>query len=399
MIKINTEKCNGCGLCEKACPTRALVVDELVKFIKEECIFCAACVPACPVNAIEMERRAITADVQKYKDVWVYAEQKEGKLRSVVFELLGKGRELADELGEKLCAVLIGKDVKDLVNDLASYGAERVYLVEGDIFETYSTHAYVASLSALISKYRPNIFLFGATHIGRDLAPSLAGNLGLGLTAECTGLSIEKKGNLLLQTRPAFGGNIMADIICPKTRPQMATVRPKVMKAPLPKPGKECGIIRERININPKNIRTKILEKIAAEVEGEIGVEEADIVVSGGRGVGSAEGFTILRKLAHSLGGTVGCSRAVVEEGWMPKSRQIGQSGKTVSPTLYIACGISGAVQHQVGIRDADTIIAINKDPEAPIFEIADYGIVGDLHEILPLVINYLDRKNFTDLA
>ena len=393
MIVVELEKCTGCGLCLKACSFEALeVVDKKATLVEEKCSLCGICISACPTGALNMERKARTSDVSAYKDVWVFAEQKDGKLKNVALELLGKGRELAGELGERLCAVVFGKDIKDLYDVLASYGADSVYSMDEDALKDYSSDAYRSALTILITKYKPNLLLFGATHMGRDLAPSVAAHIGLGLTADCTGLSITDDG-LLLQTRPAFGGNLMADILTPNTRPQMATVRPNVMKRPEPEVGRECEVVEEDFHIDPKNIRTEILEVIKGAVEGEKPVDEADIIVSGGRGVGAPEAFEVLRELARALKGTIGCSRPIVELGWMPKSRQVGQSGKTVSPTLYVACGISGAIQHKVGIRSSDIIIAINKDAQAPIFEIANLGVVGDLHKILPLLTEEL-RKN-----
>jgi len=393
MITIDKDLCTRCQLCVKTCPVDALSMeDNDVLVSKEKCTLCGICISACPTDAISMERKKQTADVSKYSDVWVFAEQKQGKMRPVALELLGIGKTLAAELGQRLCAVLLGNDVKDMVKELASHGAELVYVMEDPLLDSYATDVFRPAISSLITKHKPSIFLFGATHVGRDLAPSIAANLGLGLTADCTGLSIDDEG-LLLQTRPAFGGNLMADIICPDTRPQMATVRPNVMKRPEPEGPGDCEIIKEDFEIDSGTIRTEILEFISGTVEGETGVEEADIVVSGGRGVKTEEGFAIIKELASALGGTFGCSRPLVEMGWLPKARQVGQSGKTVSPKLYVACGISGAVQHEVGIKSSDTIIAINKDPEAPIFNIADVGVVGDLFEVIPELIQILQEK------
>lgn len=325
-------------------------------------------------------------EVSDYKGVWIFAEQEDGELKSVVPELLGKGKKLANELNEGLAAVLIGSDVEELCAELAKYGASVIYLIEDEIFDPYTTEAYAKALIELISKYKPSLLLYGATHTGRELAPSIAGRMGLGLTADCTGLSItEHNGKqVLLQTRPAFGGNIMAEIICPDTRPQMATVRPNVFDVPESNDKQEYELIREESRVDSESITTDILEKLASGKKGAKSIEETDVIVSGGRGVESEEDFAILRELAKELEGVVGCSRPIVEKGWLSKARQVGQSGKTVSPSVYIACGISGAVQHQVGIRGADTIIAINEDPEAPIFDIADLSIIGDLYEIVP---------------
>ncbi len=392
MITIDLDKCTGCGLCVKSCSFEALVVEEKKAVLDvEKCTLCGICISACPFEAIGMERKARTADVSQYKDVWVFAEQWGGKYKNVALELLGKGRDLADEIGERLCAVLIGNGLDGMAETLASYGADLVYVIDTETLETYSTDGYRSAVSTLITRFKPNMMLFGATHVGRDLAPSVAAHLGLGLTADCTGLSITDDG-LLLQTRPAFGGNLMADIVTPNTRPQMATVRPNVMTRPEPEDGRECEVVRVEFRIDAKNIRTEVLEEITGAVEGEKPVEEADIIISGGRGLGDPDGFDVLRKLARVLRGTIGCSRPVVELGWMPKSRQVGQSGKTVSPTLYVACGISGAIQHKVGIRNSDIIIAINKDAQAPIFEVASLGVVGDLYKIIPMLTEAIEK-------
>ena len=394
MIVVHEEKCTGCGICVKVCPTGALsMVSNIARLEEDKCTLCGSCVSSCPFGAITMERKVQTVDVSAYQDIWVFAEQDNGVLKSVALELLGKGRELADELGQRLCAVLVGSKVEHLVPDLAEHGADEVYLVEDDIFGSYSTQAYTAALATLISRHQPNILLYGATHLGRDLAPSVAANLGLGLTADCTGLSIEKQDKLLLQTRPAFGGNLMADIICPNTRPQMATVRSHVMKSLEAQSGRTCDVVREDIEVSPRSITTEILEVISSTAGGEKKVEEANIVVSGGRGLGSKEGFHLVQDLAEALGGAVGCSRGAVEAGWMPKTRQVGQSGKTVSPELYIAIGISGCIQHVVGMRSSRVIIAINNDSAAPILEVADLGVVGDLFEIVPALTEAIKAR------
>lgn len=392
MIEIDEEKCTGCGLCVKVCAFDAIEMsDGKAKLIPKECTLCGICISACSFEAIAMKRKARTADVSAYEDVWVLCEQQDGKLKNVAFELLGKGKELAGELDERLCAVVLGSDVEHLVEEVASRGAEVVYIIDEAPLGNYSADAYKGAISTLITKHKPNILIFGATHVGRDLAPSVAAHLGLGLTADCTGLSITEEG-LLKQTRPAFGGNLMADILTPNTRPQMATVRPNVMSEAEISEG-DPEIVRETFSIDEKSIRTEILEVISGEVEGEQPVEEADIIVSGGRGVAAPENFDLIRKTARALHGTIGCSRPIVEMGWMPKPRQVGQSGKTVSPSLYMACGISGAIQHKVGMRNSDVIVAINKDPEAPIFDIASLGVVGDLFKILPLLNEELEKE------
>ncbi|MEF8835487.1 MAG: electron transfer flavoprotein subunit alpha [Candidatus Thermoplasmatota archaeon] len=394
MIEIDLELCTACGKCVKACPEDALEIEDGKAVLTRDCISCSVCVSACPEDAIEpVIQTAEVEDLSQYNGVWVFAEQQRGELKPTGPQLLGKGRELADEIGEELCAVLIGNDIKDLSDELGAYGAEKVYVVDDEAFENYSTEAYTTALTSLISEYKPNIFLYGATHVGRDLAPSVAGRMGLGLTADCTDLNKEQvEGReVLLQTRPAFGGNVMADIVCPNSRPQMATVRPHVMSPMEPDKDNEFKVIEKEVKVKEEAISTEVIKFLKPEDKGEIPIEEADVVVCGGRGVGtSEEDFDLLREVADLLDGTVGCSRPIVEEDVMPKSRQVGQSGKTISPKLYFVCGVSGAIQHKVGIKDSDYIIAINKDPDAPIFDVADFGIVGKVEEVLPLIIEKL---------
>lgn len=383
MIKVELDKCTGCGICAKICPFGAIEIIDKKAQIQAHCALCGACVEACGFGAIELIRtRVKTEDLSVYRDVWVFAEVKDDKLKSVSLELLTKAKELAKDLNQGCCALLIGNNIKDLCKELAAYGADKVYLAEHELLQSYSTDAYAPIIIGLISKYKPNIVIYPATKLGRDLAPRVAAALELGLTADCTGLSI--KDGLLLQTRPAFGGNVMADIITPFTRPQMATVRPNVMPKGEANYSKEAEIINVNVNLNATAIRTVIKELIKIPPPPGKSIEEADIIVAGGRGVGSKEGFKILEELAKELNAAIGGSRVAVEQGWLPKQAQVGQSGTTVSPKLYIACGISGAIQHQVGMKSSKLIIAINKDPEAPIFNIADYGIVGDLFEVVP---------------
>ncbi len=396
MIEIDMESCTSCGICVKICPVDALEIKKGKAILTGDCISCSVCVSGCPEDAIEpVIQTAEVGDLSQYNGVWVFAEQQKDELKPTGPQLLGKGRELADELGEELCAVLIGNDIKDLAEELGMYGAEKIYVVDENIFENYSTEAYTTALTSLISEYKPNILLYGATHLGRDLAPSVAGRMGLGLTADCTDLNIEEvEGRkVLLQTRPAFGGNVMADIVCPNSRPQMATVRPHVMNPMERDKENKFEVIEENVRVKEEAISTEVIEVLEPEGKAEIPIEEADVVVTGGRGVGTnEEDFELLREVAELLDGTVGCSRPIVEEDLMPKSRQVGQSGKTISPKLYIVCGVSGAIQHKVGIKDSDYIIAVNKDPDAPIFDVADFGIVGDLYEILPLLIEKLKK-------
>jgi electron transfer flavoprotein alpha subunit len=323
-------------------------------------------------------------NLDEYRDVWVLAEQRDGKIRVETLELLGKGRELAGDLDSQLVAVLLGYNVGDQCQELISYGADKVIWIDDPRLEHYQTSIYTDAVTQQILELKPEILLIGATYLGRDLAPRLARRLGTGLTADCTGLSVDKEARLLVQTRPAFGGNIMASIVTPQNRPQMATVRPRVMKA-LDRDGARKGEVAKVSLDTDLKALVKIVERVK---EGEKGVnlEEADIIVAGGRGVGSPEKFEVIEELAKALGGEVGASRDVVDDGWISSTHQVGQTGKTVRPKLYIACGISGAVQHIAGMREAETIVAINSDPEAPVFQIADYGIVADLHQVLPLL-------------
>ncbi|SFE18166.1 electron transfer flavoprotein alpha subunit apoprotein [Thermoanaerobacter thermohydrosulfuricus] len=335
--------------------------------------------------------------MNEYKDIWVFAEQREQRLMNVSLEILGEARKLADKKGVKACAVLVGYGVKGLADELIKYGADVVYVIDNPLLKNYTTEGYAKVIADLVNELKPEVILYGATYIGRDLAPRIASRLHTGLTADCTGLDIDENG-LLLQIRPAFGGNLIATIICPERRPQMATVRPGVMKK-APKDGKREGkIIEIQANIKEGDIRTQIFD-IIKEAKSKVNIEEADIIVSGGRGVGGAEGFKLIQQLADALGGVVGASRAAVDAGWISSDHQVGQTGKTVRPKLYIACGISGAIQHIAGMGNAKTIIAINKNPDAPIFKVADYGIVGDLFKVIPALIEEIKRIKNNELA
>ena len=330
-------------------------------------------------------------DKSQYKDVCVFVEQREGIIQKVALELLGKARELADTLNEKVIALLLGYDMKDQAQELIAYGADIVVCVDERELAEYNTEPYAQAVSQFIRERHPAIVLIGATTIGRDLGPRLSARLTTGLTADCTGLDISPENDLLM-TRPAFGGNLMAMILCPDNRPQLGTVRPGVFKKPELVEGKEGTITREDIHVAADQIRTKLIERIE-EVAEAVNLEEAEIIVSGGRGVGSKENFKLLEDLAEVLGGTVSCSRAVVENGWLPVERQVGQTGKTVRPNVYFAIGISGAIQHVAGMEDSDLIIAINKDEDAPIFDVADYGLVGDLNKIVPALTKALKEE------
>ena len=335
-------------------------------------------------------------NLAEYKGVFVYAEQVDNVISGIAYELLGKGKELAAKLNEEVTAVLVGADVKGLADSLAEYGADKVIVVEDPELKEYRTEPYAHALASVINEYKPDIFLVGATAIGRDLAPTVSARVATGLTADCTVLEIgdfplvalpgkeaEQKHNQLLMTRPAFGGNTIATIACPDHRPQMATVRPGVMQKIEPIAGAKANIIEMKLAFVPNDRYVEIKEIVKA-VSDTVDIMEAKILVSGGRGVGSPENFKILEDLAEALGGTVSCSRAVVDSGWKPRELQVGQTGKTVRPNLYIACGISGAIQHTAGMEEADIIVAINKDEDAPIFDVADFGVVGDLNKIVP---------------
>ena len=320
----------------------------------------------------------------KTKDLWVFVETKEdGAAKNVGIELLNPGRRLADKQGGKLVAVVIGCHVDAAVQEAGAHGADRVIVVDGGEFQRYTTDAYTAALAHLLEKYAPTSMLIGATPNGRDLGPRLSCRLGTGLTADCTALDIDEESGNIAWTRPAFGGNLMAVILCPDHRPQLGTVRPGVFKKPDPRKNK-AEVIREDFHVPADQIRTTLLKTIRETADEIVDLEGADIIVSGGRGVGSADGFRVIRELADALGATVGASRAAVDEGWITHSHQVGQTGKTVGPKLYIACGISGAIQHLAGMSSSDVIVAINKDFDAPIFSIADYGFVGNLFDIVP---------------
>lgn len=326
------------------------------------------------------------------KDLWVFIETNDdGSPKNVGLELLTPGRMLADKQGGNLIAVVIGNNVSSAVDAASGYGADKVIVVEGEEYGHYSTDAYTIALSALIKKYDPRSMLIGASNNGRDLGPRVACRVKTGLTADCTALDIDAESGDVAWTRPAFGGNLMATIMCPNHRPQIGTIRPGVYKKG--EPGKKkAEIIKEEIRVETKDIRTQVLEVIKSEDGLIVDLEGADIIVSGGRGVGGPEGFEPVRELAQALGATVGASRAAVDSGWISHAHQVGQTGKTVGPKLYIACGISGAIQHLAGMGSSDVIVAINKDPDAPIFGIADYGIVGNLFEVLPVLTDEIKK-------
>lgn len=411
-ISIDLQKCTGCGLCLKACMYDAIRILNKKAEIDENCTLCGACVEACTFNAISIAGVPVKAqDFSDYKGVWVFIENRNSQIAEVSYELLVEGRRLADTLGTTLAALAIGYGIKEKVSCLFDYGVDQVYLIESPIFKNQLDDIFAKAIVQTISRYRPEIFLSGATSFGRSMIPRVAAILKTGLTADCTGLDIDTDKKLLLQTRPTFGGNIMATIICPNSRPQMATVRPHAMgvretktknakHASLDHQENPSGLAQERgtpevkrgdiveipIQENLFKSRLRLLETIDA-IEEKINITDYDIIVSGGRGIGCAENFNLLWELANVLGGVVGASRAAVDSGWISYPHQVGQTGKTVNPKIYIACGISGAVQHLAGMQTSDVIIAINKDRDAPIFKVATYGIVGDLFEVVPKLI------------
>ncbi len=387
---VNRDKCNGCETCLSSCPFDAIEIKEGKASINEYCQACMACLSACSEGAIieiKEEGAPISYQPSDYKGIWVFAEQREGSIASVSLELLGAGRKLADELKTELSAVLFGAAEKD-ANELIKWGADKVYHSGNAVFEKFNDEPYSRLLVNLIKEHKPSIVLAGATPIGRSFIPRVAANLRTGLTADCTSLGIDKDTGNLLQVRPAFGGNIMATILCPNHRPQIATVRPRVMKKSEYNPKKKGEIIS--VKAEDLICRTKVIDTVKETSEYRVNLQEADIIIAGGRGLGDAKGFNLLFELAKILDGAVAASRAAVDEGWIQYSHQVGQTGKTVCPKIYIACGISGAVQHLVGMQSSDIIIAINKNPEAPIFNVATYGIVGDIYEVLPLLIKKL---------
>jgi len=406
--------CIACGgRCQSACPVNCVEMDDSGAPVIQggACIGCHKCVKVCPAQALEIsfsaeeqamldeiarqqgsaaaeeepdpEALALAERLAAYRGVWVFIEHTKGEPASVSWELVGKGRELADSLQVPLSALVMGEDVEHLCREAFSYGADQAYLMDSPVLRFYRTESYLRGLCALIDAFKPEIILMGATGLGRDLAGAVATVVGTGLTADCTGLGVDDRRNLQ-QTRPAFGGNIMATIMCDKFRPQMATVRPHVMPMPDRVAERKGGIIRATCPIREEDVLVKVLEIISDRNKDDVDIAGAELIVSGGRGLMGKENFSILQELADELGGVVGSSRSAVDAGWMPVDRQVGQTGKTVRPKIYIACGISGAIQHLVGMQDSDLIIAINRDREAPIFQVANYGIVGDLFQVVP---------------
>jgi len=387
-IRVSEDKCNGCGLCVKSCPQAAIQVDKGHAIIDaDQCTYCGSCVSSCRFKAIaiEIEKQA-QEDLSQYKGVWVYGEQFRGEIAPVVKELVGVGRQLADDRGCELCVVVLGDKLDAAAADLADYPIDKVLLYEAPELASYDGERYSRVLADIVRAHKPEIMLAGATTQGRSFMSQVAIKVYTGLTADCTGLAIGKDDGLLYQTRPAYGGNVMATILCPYTRPQMSTVRHKVFPmSPKRLDGKTAEIVK--LETKPKMLtsRSQILDFIE-QCESTVNIVDADIIVSGGRGIQDPANFAMIEELAKALGGAVGASRAAVDAGWIPYCHQVGQTGKTVCPKLYIACGISGAVQHQAGMSSSDVIIAINKDPDAPIFQIANFGFVGDCLEVVPML-------------
>ncbi len=389
IVWVEKDLCDGCRRCFKACPYGAIAFEDGKARILERCTSCGVCLEVCKAKALlsDAEPKQIP-DFSEHQGVWVFAEQRDGQLNRVCLELLGKAQELGQALGQEVGAVLLGNGVAGLAKTLIRHGADTVYVAQHKALAQFRTPAYADVAADLVKAHRPSIFLLGASHLGRDLAPRISRRVGCGLTADCTELTIEPEEKILLQTRPAFGGNVMATIANRYSRPQMATVRPGVMTA-LPAPDKKGTVVRHPVSLAEKTIGIKVLETVR-EKKQQADLDEAKVIVAGGRGVGDAEGFKVLKKLAELMGGEVAGTRVAVEEGWIAPENQVGQTGRSVRPEIYVACGVSGAIQHRAGMMHSRYIIAINKDPRAPIFQVADWGIVGDLHEVVPEMIRQL---------
>ena len=394
LLVIDREPCIGCAVCVDVCPYGALELVDAVAVVNENCTACGICVPECPVDALSLptsEARRGTPNKASYQGVWVWVEQFRGEAASISWEMLGEGRKLADQLGGALTACVLGHGMSEVAQEALAYGADRVFVADDPTLAVYRTEPYARILVGLVREHKPEVFLLGASSRGRDLAGSVATDLYTGLTADCTGLEIDPETRLLKQTRPAYGGNIMATILTPDHRPQMATVRHRVFDIPEPDRSRRGEIVPVPVTLSEDDVATKVVDFLVEEED--VNIADAKIIVAGGRGVGGPEGFEPLGELAHVLGAAVGASRAAVDDGWIPYAHQVGQTGRTVKPDLYIACGISGSIQHRAGMSTAKVIVAINRDAEAPIFDIATYGLVGDLHQIVPALAASLRQK------
>lgn len=413
-------KCTGCTYCVGECPVECIeMVDGIAVVDLDKCVKCGKCAKVCPASCFELlveevsEAEAAAApgpaeweepteeqkpDLRQYSGVWVFVEQAHGHVHPVSWELLGSGRGLADALGCKLAAVVLGENMDHVVAESGEFGADLAYVIDHPVLRDYRTTPYAAACINLVRKYKPEIMLMGATTMGRDLAGAIATDLHTGLTADCTGLAIDEATRNLLQTRPAFGGNIMATIVTKEHRPQMATVRPRVMAALPRQVGRRPEVIRESLDMTEDDVPTKVVEFRSDKGAEKPNLQFADIIVSGGRGLGSPSGFDLIRELAEALGGVVGASRATVDAGWISHDHQVGQTGTTVRPKLYIACGISGAIQHLVGMESSDIIVAINRDPNAKIFGVATFGIVGDLYKVVPELVRIARERDLKSL-
>ncbi len=393
LLEINKDECTGCGACVDVCPFGALSIVNDIAEVDEQCNGCGACLDVCPVDALSLPERpqAAAEELEAYQGVWVWVEQFQGEAASISWEMLGQGRRVADQRKTTLTACVLGHNVERIAKQAIAYGADRVFWADDPSLAVYRTRPYASTLVTLVRQHKPEIFLLGASSRGRGLAGSVATELYTGLTADCTGLDIDAETNLLRQTRPAFGGNIMATIICPNYRPQMSTVRHRVFEMPVADYTREGQIISVEPVMSEDEIAAKVIDFIMEQ--GEVNLADAKIIVSGGRGVRGPEGFEPIRELAKVLGGAVGASRAAVDAGWIPYAHQVGQTGRTVRPDLYIACGISGAVQHLAGMSTAKVIVAINKDLEAPIFTVANYGVVADLFQVVPALAEQFRKK------
>ena len=394
MLIVDNELCIGCGACEENCAFGAIEVVDGIAVVGESCTLCGACVDCCEADALTIEgaEKSVQMDLASWSGVWVYCEFRAGKLASVALELLGIGRKLADARGVKLSAVLIGSGTETSAEKLIAHGADIVYRADDEALTYFTDETYGAVLTKLIQEHKPEVVLAGATAIGRSFIPGVANTLGAGLTADCTQLEIRETDGALLQTRPAFGGNIMATIECPNSRPQMSTVRPNVMKELEFDDSRSGDIVDVSLDSSMLKSKVRVLESVTAEHDA-VNIQESDILVGGGRGLDNEKGFELIRELAASLKGSVSASRAVVDAGWIGYPHQVGQTGKTVAPKLYIACGISGAIQHVAGMQSSETIVAINRDKNAPIFDVSDFGIVGDLFEVLPKLIKKIEEQ------